>query len=325
MNKIKYLYLLAAVTAIAAPVTPALAQAFPGKSIRWILPYPPGGGSDTIARPFARKLSENIGQQVIIDNRGGAGGNIGMEAAARAAPDGYTVVMGLTAQLAVNPALFTKIPYDPIRDFEPIMLLANGGYLLVAHPSLPAKTVTDLIAIARKRPGELLYASSGNGSGGHLASELFNVMAGVRITHVPYKGGGQAMVDTVAGQTQLLFTPPISSAGHVESGRLRAIAISTTKRLSSMPKLPTIAESGVPGYDSGVWYAMLAPRGTPQNIITRLHEEFRKVLGDPAIRGFLTKSGVEPDGGTPDELSKYMRSELAKWAKVIKAANITVD
>jgi len=248
-----------------------------------------------------------------------------MEAAARAAPDGYTVVMGLTAQLAVNPALFTKIPYDPIRDFEPIMLLANGGYLLVAHPSLPAKTVTDLIAIARKRPGELLYASSGNGSGGHLASELFNVMAGVRITHVPYKGGGQAMVDTVAGQTQLLFTPPISSAGHVESGRLRAIAISTTKRLSSMPKLPTIAESGVPGYDSGVWYAMLAPRGTPQNIIARLHEEFRKVLGDPAIRGFLTKSGVEPDGGTPDELSKYMRSELAKWAKVIKAANITVD
>jgi tripartite-type tricarboxylate transporter receptor subunit TctC len=325
MNKIKYLYLLAAVTAIAAPVTPALAQAFPGKSIRWILPYPPGGGSDTIARPFARKLSENIGQQVIIDNRGGAGGNIGMEAAARAAPDGYTVVMGLTAQLAVNPALFTKIPYDPIRDFEPIMLLANGGYLLVAHPSLPAKTVTDLIAIARKRPGELLYASSGNGSGGHLASELFNVMAGVRITHVPYKGGGQAMVDTVAGQTQLLFTPPISSAGHVESGRLRAIAISTTKRLSSMPKLPTIAESGVPGYDSGVWYAMLAPRGTPQNIIARLHEEFRKVLGDSAIRGFLTKSGVEPDGGTPDELSKYMRSELAKWAKVIKAANITVD
>ncbi len=325
MNKIKYLYLLTAVTAIAAPVTPALAQAFPGKSIRWILPYPPGGGSDTIARPFARKLSENIGQQVIIDNRGGAGGNIGMEAAARAAPDGYTVVMGLTAQLAVNPALFTKIPYDPIRDFEPIMLLANGGYLLVAHPSLPAKTVTDLIAIARKRPGELLYASSGNGSGGHLASELFNVMAGVRITHVPYKGGGQAMVDTVAGQTQLLFTPPISSAGHVESGRLRAIAISTTKRLSSMPKLPTIAESGVPGYDSGVWYAMLAPRGTPQNIIARLHEEFRKVLGDPAIRGFLTKSGVEPDGGTPDELSKYMRSELAKWAKVIKAANITVD
>lgn len=325
MNKIKYLYLLAAVTAGMASVAPALAQAFPNKPIRWILPYPPGGGSDTIARPFARKLSENIGQQVIIDNRGGAGGNIGMEAAARAVPDGYTVVMGLTAQLAVNPALFPKIPYDPIRDFEPIMMLANGGYLLVAHPSLPVKTVTDLIAIAKKRPGELLYASSGNGSGGHLANELLNVMAGIRITHVPYKGGGQAMVDTIAGQTQLLFTPPISSVSHIESGRLHAIAVSTTKRLSSMPNLPTIAESGVPGYDSGVWYAMLAPKGTPQNIIARLHEEYRKVLADPGIRSFLTKSGVEPDGGTPEELNKYMRSELSKWAQVIKAAHIKLD
>lgn len=325
MNKINYLYLLAAVTASLVPVAPALAQAFPNKPIRWILPYPPGGGSDTIARPFARKLADNIGQQVIIDNRGGAGGNIGMEAAARAAPDGYTVVMGLTAQLAVNPALFPKIPYDPIRDFEPIMMLANGGYLLVAHPSLPAKTVTDLIAIAKKQPGALLYASSGNGSGGHLASELFNAMAGIRTTHVPYKGGGQAMVDTIAGQTQLLFTPPISSVAHVESGRLRAIAVSTTKRLSSMPNLPTIAESGVPGYDSGVWYAMLAPKGTPQNVISRLHEEYRKVLADADIRSFLTKSGVEPDGGTPEELGKYMRSELSKWARVIKAAHIKLD
>ncbi len=325
MNKIKYLYLLAAVTAGMAPVAPALAQTFPNKPIRWILPYPPGGGSDTIARPFARKLSENIGQQVIIDNRGGASGNIGMEAAARAASDGYTVVMGLTAQLAVNPALFPKIPYDPIRDFEPIMMLANGGYLLVAHPALPVKTVADLITIAKRRPGELLYASSGNGSGGHLANELLNVMAGIRITHVPYKGGGQAMVDTIAGQTQLLFAPPISSAAHIESGRLRAIAVSTTKRLSGMPNLPTIAESGVPGYDSGVWYAMLAPKGTPQNIIARLHEEYRKVLADPGIRSFLTKSGVEPDGGTPEELNKYMRSELSKWAQVIKAAHIKLD
>jgi tripartite-type tricarboxylate transporter receptor subunit TctC len=308
-----------------APLAPALAQAYPSKAIRWIVPYPPGGGGDTIARPFARKLAENIGQQVIIDNRGGAGGNIGMEAAARAAPDGYTIVMGLTAQLAVNPAIYPKIPYDPIRDFEPIMLLAKGGYLLVAHPSLPVKTVPELIAIAKKRPGELLYASSGNGSGGHLASELLNVMAGIRTTHVPYKGGGQAMVDTIAGQAQLLFTPPISSAVHIESGRLRAIAISTDKRLGSMPKIPTIAESGVPGYNSGVWYAMLTPRGTPQNINARLHEEFRKVLADPGIRSFLTQAGIDPDGSTPDELTKYMRSELTKWAQVVKAAHITLD
>lgn len=310
---------------LAATSGMALAQPFPAKPVRLILPYPPGGGTDTISRPFVRKMAENIGQQVLIDNRGGAGGNIGMEAAARAAPDGYTVVMGLTAQLAVNPALFPKIPYDPLKDYEPIMLFANGGYLLVAHPSLPVKNAAELIAIAKRRPGELLYASSGNGSGGHLASELFNVMGGIRTTHVPYKGGAQALVDTVAGQTQLLFTPPISSAGHIGSGRLRALGVSTTKRISSMPQLPTIAESGVPGFDAGVWYAMLAPRGTPPSIISRLHEEFRKVLADPAYREFLVKSGIEPEGGSPEELVRYMRSELQKWARVVREANIRMD
>jgi len=325
MNKINYLYIIAAVSALTLPVAPLAAQAYPNKPVRWILPYPPGGGSDTIARPVARKLSENIGQQVIIDNRGGAGGNIGMETAARAAPDGYTIVMGLTAQLAVNPALYQKIPYDPIRDFEPITLLANGAYVLAAHPSLPAKTMKDVIAIAKKRPDEILYASSGNGSGAHLASELLNNMTGIKLKHVPYKGGGPALVDTISGQTQLLFATPIASSGHLAAGRLRAIAVSTTKRVGSMPDVPTIAESGVPGFDAGVWYGMLAPKGTPRDIITRLNEEFRKVLGDPAIRNFLTKSAVDPDGGTPDELGKYMRSELAKWAKVVKAANIKLD
>ena len=325
MNKIKYLVLSVVLAAGAIPATPVLAQAFPSKPIRLILPYPPGGGSDTIARPFARKMSENIGQQVVVDNRGGAGGNIGMETAARAAPDGHTIVMGLTAQLAVNPGLYQKLPYDPIRDFEPISLLANGAYLLVAHPSLPAKTMKDVIAIGKKRPDEIFYASSGNGSGAHLATELLNHLTGIRLKHVPYKGGGPALVDTISGQTQLLFATPIASAGHLEAGRLRAIAVSTTKRVSSMPNVPTVAESGVPGYDSGVWYGMLAPRGTPREIVNKLNEEFRKVLADPGIRSFLTKSGVDPDGGSPDELGKYMRSELAKWAKVIKAANITVD
>ncbi|MDP3715142.1 MAG: tripartite tricarboxylate transporter substrate binding protein, partial [Burkholderiales bacterium] len=282
-------------------------------------------GSDTIARPFARKMSENIGQQVIVDNRGGAGGNIGMEAAARSAPDGYTVVMGLTAQLAVNPGLYRKLPYDPVRDFEPITLLANGAYLLVAHPSLPVKSLRDVITIAKKRPGELFYASSGNGSGAHLASELLNTMAGISIVHVPYKGGGPALVDTISGQTQLLFATPIASAGHLQAGRLRAIAVSTTKRVNSMPDVPTAAESGLPGYDSGVWYGMLAPKGTPREIVARLNEEFRKVLADPGIRDFLTKSGVEPEGSSPEELGKYMRSEIDKWAKVIKTANIRLD
>ncbi len=325
MNKIKHLSCILVCASGLATALPSFAQGFPAKPIRWILPYPPGGGSDTIARPVARKLSENVGQQVIVDNRGGAGGNIGMETAARAAPDGYTIVMGLTAQLAVNPALYQKIPYDPIRDFEPITLLANGAYVLAAHPSLPVKTMKDVIMIARKRPGEILYASSGNGSGAHLASELLNNMTGIKLKHVPYKGGGPALVDTISGQTQLLFATPIASSGHLKAGRLRAIAVSTTKRVNSMPDVPTIAESGVPGFDAGVWYGMLAPKGTPRDIITRLNEEFRKVLGDPDIRNFLTKSAVEPDGGTPEELGKYMRSELAKWAKVVKAANIRLD
>ncbi|MEY4598603.1 MAG: hypothetical protein RLZZ445_1400 [Pseudomonadota bacterium] len=318
------LYLLAA-TLGALPMASALGQSFPNKPMRLILPYPPGGGSDTIARPFARKMAENTGQQVVIDNRGGAGGNIGMETAARAAPDGYTFVMGLTAQLAVNPGLYQKLPYDPIRDFEPVTLLANGAYLLVAHPSLPAGTMKDVIAISKKRPNEILYASSGNGSGAHLATELLNTITGIKLKHVPYKGGGPALVDTLSGQTQLLFATPIASAGYVEAGRLRAIAVSTTKRISSMPNVPTVAESGVPGYDSGVWYGMLAPKGTPREIVTRLNEEFRKVLNDPGIRNFLTKSGVDPEGSTPDELGKYMRSEIAKWTKVIKTANITLD
>lgn len=325
MFKIKYLLSAVGAALLFLPALPVAAQAFPSKPVRLILPYPPGGGSDTIARPVTRKISENIGQQVIVDNRGGAGGNIGMEAAARSAPDGYTIVMALTAQLAVNPSLYARIPYDPVRDFEPVTLLANGAYLLVAHPSLPAKTVKDVIAIAKKRPGELLYASSGNGSGGHLANELFNVMTGIKITHVPYKGGGPALIDTISGQTQLLFATPIASGGHIQAGRLRAIAVSTTKRVGTLPGIPTVSESGVPGYDSGVWYAILAPKGTPQNIINRHNEEFRKALGDPGIREFLTKSGVDPDGGTPDELGKYIRSELAKWAKVIKAANIRLD
>jgi tripartite-type tricarboxylate transporter receptor subunit TctC len=325
MIKIKWLYLVMGAALVYLPALSAAAQVFPSKPVRLILPYPPGGGSDTIARPVTRKISENIGQQVIVDNRGGAGGNIGMEAAARAAPDGYTIVMALTAQLAVNPSLYAKIPYDPVRDFEPVTLLANGAYVLVAHPSLPAKTVKEVIAIAKKRPGELLYASSGNGSGGHLANELLNTMTGIRMTHVPYKGGGPALIDTISGQTQLLFATPIASSGHIQAGRLRAIAVSTTKRVGIMPHIPTISESGVPGYDSGVWYAILAPRGTPQNIVARHHEEFRKAISDPGIRDFLTQSGVDPEGGAPGELGKYVRSELAKWAKVIKTANIRLD
>lgn len=321
----KQLIITGAILLGAVCTVPVLAQGYPSKTVRLILPYPPGGGSDTIARPVTKKLSEYLGQQVLVDNRGGAGGNIGMEAAARSAPDGYTIVLGLTAQLAVNPSLFKSINYDPVRDFDPITMLANGAYVLVAHPSLPVRSVKDLIAVAKARPGEVFYASSGNGSGAHLATELLSNMTGIKLVHVPYKGGGPALVDTIAGQTQILFATPIASSGHIKAGRVRPLAVSSAKRVQSFPDVPTVAQAGLPGYEAGVWYGILAPKGTPRDIVMRLNQDIRKVLGDAGIRAFLTKAGIEPDGGTPEALGRYMQSELAKWAKVIKAGNIRID
>jgi tripartite-type tricarboxylate transporter receptor subunit TctC len=308
--------------------TPAFAfaqtAAFPSKPIRLIVPYPPGGGSDTLARPLAQRLAENVKQQVVIDNRGGAGGNIGMELAAKAPPDGHTIVFALTAQLAVNPALYKKIPYDPLKDYEPITLLGSGPYVLVIHPSLPVKSVKELIALARARPGQIIYASSGNGSGGHLANELLNHMAKVKMLHVPYKGGGPALTDLLAGNVQVLFSPWISGKPHIDSGRIRALGVSTAKRLSGTD-IPTIAEAGVPGFDAGVWYAYLAPAATPKDIVTRLNTEILRAANHPDFRQVLSRAAIEPIGSTPEELAKFMKSELAKWAKVVKDANIQVD
>jgi tripartite-type tricarboxylate transporter receptor subunit TctC len=301
------------------------AQTYPAKPVRIIVPYPPGGGTDTIARPLAQKLTESFGQQVIIDNRGGAGGNVGMELAARAAPDGYTLVIGLTAQLAVNPALYRKIPYDPVKDYEPITLIGAGAYLLVVHPSLPVKNVQELIALAKARPGQIAYASSGNGSGGHLCMELFKTMTGTNFVHIPYKGGGPALVDVLAGQVQVLFTPPVSATQHVQSGRLRALAVSTVRRSAGMPDLPTIAESGVPGYDSGVWYGVLAPAGTPREIVMRVNAEVAKVLQQPDFRAMLVANSIDPIGSSPEVLAQFIRIEMAKWAKVVRDADVRVD
>ena len=303
----------------------ALAQPYPAKPVRLVLPYPPGGGSDTIARPLAQKMSEGLGQQVVVENRGGANGNIGMEAVARAAPDGYTIVLALTAQLAINPALYQKIPYDPVRDYAPVTLFGSGVYLLVVHPSLPVKSVKELIALAKARPGQLAYSSSGNGSGGHLAAELLNSMGGIRMLHVPYKGGGPALMDLIAGQVQVLFATQLASWPHVQSGRVRALAVSTARRPASIPDLPTIAESGVAGYDSGVWYGVLAPAGTPREIITRLNSEVVRALNQPDFRGFLVKNGIEPIGSPPEQLAQYIKTELVKWAKVVKDAGVRVD
>lgn len=314
----------AAITLAPAIVVAQGAAAFPSKPIRLIVPYPPGGGSDTIARPLAQRLTENLKQQVIIDNRGGASGNIGMELAAKAPPDGHTIVFALTAQLAVNPALYRKIPYDPVKDFEPITLLASGPYVLVVHPSLPVKSVKDLIALARARPGQLTYASSGNGSGGHLASELLDHMANVKMLHVPYKGGGPALVDVLAGNVQVLFSTWLSSKPHIESGRIRALGVSTAKRLTGVD-IPTIAESCLPGFDAGVWYAYLAPAGTPKDIVAKLNTEILRAASYPEFRRVLANAAIEPIGSTPEELARFMKSEIVKWAKVVKEANVQVD
>jgi tripartite-type tricarboxylate transporter receptor subunit TctC len=306
------------------PMT-ALAQQYPSKPVRLVLPYPPGGGSDTIARPLAQRLGEALGQQVVVENRGGAGGNIGMEHAARSAPDGYTMVFALTAQLAVNVSLFRKLPYDPVKDFDPITLLATGPYILVVHPSLPVKSVKELIALARARPGDLVYASSGNGSGGHLAAELMNSMARVKMLHVPYKGGGPALVDLLAGNVQILFSTYAAGRPHIQSGRVRALAVSTAKRPAAIPDMPTMAESGLPGYDSGVWYAFLAPAGTPRDVIARLNAEILRAMKHPDYVKLLFNGAIDPVGSSPEELGRFIRSEIDKYAKVVKDAGIRID
>jgi tripartite-type tricarboxylate transporter receptor subunit TctC len=313
-----------ALLALLFPLT-AIAQQYPLKPIRLVLPYPPGGGSDTIARPLAQRLGEAMGQQVVIENRGGAGGNIGMEHAARSSPDGYTMVFALTAQLAVNVSLFRKLPYDPVKDFDPITLLATGPYILVVHPSLPVKSVKELIALARARPDDLVYASSGNGSGGHLAAELMNSMARVKMLHVPYKGGGPALVDLLAGNVQILFSTYAAGRPHIQSGRIRALAVSTAKRPAAIPDMPTMAESGLPGYDSGVWYAFLAPAGTPRDVIARLNTEILRAMKHPDYMKVLFNGAIDPVGSSPEELGRFIRSEIEKYARVVKDAGIRID
>ena len=298
--------------------------AFPTRPVRLILPYPPGGGTDIIARPLAQRLSDQLRQSVLVDNRGGANGNIGMEAAAKAPPDGHTLVLALTAQLAVNPALYERLPYDPVRDFEPVTLLGNGPYVLLVHPSLPVKSVKELIALARARPGQLAYGSAGNGSGAHLAAELMVGMAGLRMNHVPYKGGGPGLVDLVAGNIQVMFATYLSSKPLIDAGRLRALAVSTARPLSGLA-LPTIAAQALPGFDAGVWYAVLAPAGTPRELVSRLHGELVRASRHEELRAVYARAAIEPIDGGPDELAAFMKAELAKWSKVVRAARVQVE
>ena len=300
------------------------AQSYPNKPIRLVLPYPPGGGTDVIARPLAQKLTENLGQQVIVDNRGGANGNIGMEFVAKSPPDGYTLLFALTAQFAVNPSLYPKLPYDPVRDYAPISLLANAPYLLIVHPSLPVKSVPELLAFVKQRPGQLAYSSAGNGSGAHLAGEMLRSLARVNFVHVPYKGIGLAMPDLIAGQVQLSFVTYTAAGPHVKTGRLRALGVTTAKRSPTLPDLPAIAES-VPGYDSAVWYGFAAPAGTPGETVARLNSEVLRVLAAPDFRSRIMLEAVAPIGSTAEEFGSFIRSEIARWAQVVKDSGAKVD
>ena len=302
----------------------ACAQDYPAKPIRFILPFPPGGGTDTLARIVGQKLGENLSQTMVLDNRPGAGANIGAEIGAHAVPDGYTLTMGNVAH-AINMTLYAKPGYDLARDFAPITLLASTPNILVVHPSVAAKSVQELIALAKARPGQLNYASSGSGSSAHLAGELFKSLAGVNFTHVPYKGGGPAVTSLVGGETVVGFATAPSVLQQIKAGRLRGLAVTTLKRTPAAPELPTIAESGVPNYDANTWYGALAPARTAAPIVTRLHAEFVKIMRSPDILERIAVLGYEASTTTPQEFAAYIKAEIAKWGKVVKAAGIRAD
>lgn len=303
----------------------AVAQEYPAKSVRLIIPFAPGGSNDILGRLIAARLTETMGQQVVPDNRPGAGGSIGAEVAAKSPPDGYTLVIGHIGTLAVNPTLYRKLAYNPVTDFQALSLVAKVPNIMVVHPSLPAKNVKELIALARAQPGALVYGSGGNGGAGHLATEYFKLMAKVVITHVPYKGTGPAIVDLLAGQTQLVFAGVPGISAQVRAGRLRALGVSTIKRLAVFPDVPTIAEGGVPGYEATQWYGVLTAAGTPRPIVDRLNREIVGALKGKQMQDRLAADGSEPFTSTPEEFAAYIKSEIARWAPVIKAANIRVD
>ncbi len=307
------------------PAWPAsAAEAYPDKPIRLIVPQPPGGTSDILARVLALKLAENLRQQIIIDNRAGASGTIGTDLAAKSPPDGYTLVLVYTTH-ATTPGIYGKLPYDPVADFAPITLAAAAPLLLVVHPKIPVTSVKELIAYAKTRPGELNFCSAGNGSGSHLAGELFNTMTGVKLTHIPYKGSGLAITELIGGQVQLMFAGIVPIDPHVKSGRVRSIAVSSAKRSVAIPQVPTIAESGLPGFEVVGWYGVLAPARTPHPIVARLHNEFIKILQTQDIRDRLLSEGAEPVGNTPAEFTAFIKTDIGRWAKVIKAAGAKLD
>ena len=310
--------------AVLIAATPVTAQNFPARPIRLVSPFAPGGGNDLVSRTLAQALSKSLGQPVVVDNRPGATTIIGMELVAKAPADGYTLVMS-SSTLAINVTLYPKLPYDSIKDFAPVSLVATTPLILAVHPSQPMTSVAELIALAKAKPGELFFPSAGTGDAPHLAAELFNIVAGVKLVHVPYKGAAIGINDLVAGRLALMFGTGPTTLPHVRSGRLRAIAVTGRVRSAVMPDLPTVAESGLPGYEAGSWYGMLAPAHTPKAVLAKLSAENATALSSPEVRENLKAQGVDPVGNTPEQFAVYIKQEIVKWAKVMRAANIKAE
>jgi tripartite-type tricarboxylate transporter receptor subunit TctC len=303
----------------------AWAQAYPTKPIRLVVPFPAGGTTDILARQVAQRLSVSLGQSVIVDNRPGAAGNIGSDLVAKSAPDGYTLLMGTVGTHAINPSLYTRMPYDHVKDFVPIVLVAGVPNVLEVTPSLPVNSVADLIKLAKEKPGQLNFASSGSGTSIHLSGELFKTMAGVDMMHVPYKGSAPAVTDLMGGQVQLMFDNLPSSLAQIKAGKLRAIAVTSAQRAPALPNVPTIAESGLPGFEASSWFGMLAPAGTPSPIVARLNADVNQWLQTAEAKEKLLAQGAVAAGGTPEQFAAHIRAETEKWAKVVKVSGAKVD
>jgi len=303
----------------------AVAQSWPARPVRLISPFAPGGGADITSRAVAQKLAASFGQQVIVDNRGGAGGMIGVDLAAKSPSDGYTLVMGTIGPIAINPSLLGKMPYDPLRDLAPVSQAAVAVNVLVVHPSLPVKSVKEFIALAKARPNDLNYGSSGSGAADHLAGELFNSMVKVRMTHVPYKGGAPAMLDLVGGNVQLVFSTLSTATAAIEGNRVRALAVAGSQRFAGMPDLPTMSEAGLKGFEVNNWYGLFAPAGTPKDIIARVSADAGKALAMADVKKRLMDAGIIAVSSSPEVFAAYIRAETDKWGKVIRTANIKAD
>ncbi|MHB8771847.1 MAG: Bug family tripartite tricarboxylate transporter substrate binding protein [Syntrophales bacterium] len=323
----KSLMVLIVLTVLAGVAVPSLfaAEEYPARPIRMIVPFPPGGGNDLLARSISHPLSQAIGQQVIVDNRGGAGGQIGATLAASATPDGYTIFLGSIGNLTFLPVLQSKLQYEPVRDFAPVTLLATSPFILVVNPAVPAKSVKELIALAKAQPGKLNYGSAGPGSSLHMTGELFKLESGADITHVPYKGTAPALVDLLSGQVQMLFSTMPSVVPHVKSGKLRALGVSSAKRSAAVPDVPTIAEAGVPSFEVLNWQGIVVPKKTPAAIVQKLNAALREALKSPATIAALAKQGLDAAGGTPEQFGALIKSEIEKYGKVAKAANLRLE